>query len=49
MKQATRKKMTCSIDFSMNRICTENRLRSQRTPTPYEIKVNNCDLIDLVI
>ena len=25
------------------------RLRSQRTTTPYKIKVNNCKLIDLVI
>ena len=28
---------------------TENRLRSQLTPTPYKIKINNCKLIDLVI
>ena len=28
---------------------TENRIRSQRTSTPYKIKVNNCKLIDLVI
>ena len=33
----------------MNGICTENRLRSQRTPTPYKIKVNKCKLIDLVL
>ena len=27
----------------------ENRLRSQRTPTPYKIKANDCKLVDLVI
>ena len=27
------------INFSTNRLCTVNRLRSQRTPTPYKIKV----------
>ena len=37
------------IDLSINRLRTENRLRSQRIPTPYKIKVNNCKLIDLVI
>ena len=30
-------------------LSTENRLRSQRTKTPYEIKVNNCYLINLMI
>ena len=38
-----------TIDFSINGICTENRLRSQRTPTPYTINVNNSRLIDFVI
>ena len=33
----------------MNGLSTENRLRSQQTPTPYKIKVNNCKLIDFVI
>ena len=28
--------------------CTENRLESQQTQTPYKIKVNNCKFIDLV-
>ena len=28
---------------------TDNRLRSQRTPIPYKIKVNKCKLIDLII
>ena len=37
-----------SIEFSINRLSTENRL-SHRTPKPYKIKVNNCKLIDLVI
>ena len=32
-----------------NELSTQNRFRSQRTPTPYKIKVNNCKLIDLVI
>ena len=35
-------------NFSVNGLCTENRLQSQQTPTPYQIKVNNCKLIDLV-
>ena len=39
---------TCTSP-SMNGLSTENRLRSQRTPTPYNIKVNNCKLIDFVI
>ena len=38
-----------TIDFSINGLTTENRLRSIRTPTPYKIKVNNCKLIDLAI
>ena len=38
-----------TIDFSINGLSTENRLRSQRTPTPYKIKANNCKLTDLVI
>ena len=41
-----------AIDFSTEPrpwLSTENRLRSQRTPTPYKIKVNICKLIDLVI
>ena len=38
-----------AVDFSINGLSTENRLRSQRTPTSYKIKVNNCKLIDLVI
>ena len=42
-------KIECIIDFSINGLSTENRLRSQRTPTPYKIKVNNCKFIDLVI
>ena len=33
----------------MDTLCTENRLRSQRTPTPDKIKVKNCKLLDLVI
>ena len=33
----------------MNGLSTENRLPSQRTPTPFKIKVNICKLIDLVI
>ena len=37
------------MDFSINGLSTENRLRPQRTPIPYKIKVNNCKLIDLVI
>ena len=37
------------IDFSINGLSTENCLRSQRTPKPHKIKVNNCKLIDLVI
>ena len=37
------------IDFSIHGLNTENRLPSQRTPTPYKIKVNNCKLLDLVI
>ena len=37
------------VDFSINEPGTENRLRSQRTPTPYKIKVKKCKLIDLVI
>ena len=38
-----------TIDFSINGLSTENCLRSQRTPKPYKIKVNNCKLIYLVI
>ena len=38
-----------TIDFSINGLITENRLVSQRTPTPYKIKVDNCKFIDLVI
>ena len=38
------------IDFSINKLSTETRLRSQRSPAPYKINVNNCKLlIDLVI
>ena len=37
------------LKWIINGLCTENRLRSQRTKTPYKIKVNNCKLIDLVI
>ena len=37
------------IDFSINGLCKENRLRSLRTKTPYKIKVKNCKLINLVI
>ena len=37
------------IDFSMNGLNIENRLRSRRTITPYKIKVNNSKLIDLVM
>ena len=29
-----------TIDFSINGLSTENRLRAQRTSTPYKIKVN---------
>ena len=29
-------------------LSTENRLRSQRNPTSYKIKVNKCKLIDLI-
>ena len=29
--------------------CIGNRLRSQRTPTPYKIKVNNCKFIELTM
>ena len=36
-------------DFSIYEQSTENRLRSQRTPTPYKIKLNNCKLIDFMI
>ena len=38
-----------SYDFSINGLCTQNRLRRQRNPTPYKIKVNNCKFIDFVI
>ena len=38
-----------TIDFFINGLRTENRLRSQRTPKPYKNKLNNCKLIDLVI
>ena len=38
-----------NIDFSINGLSTENCLRSQRTPKPYKIKVNNYKLIYLVI
>ena len=43
--------ITHAIDFTINGLSTENRLRSQRTPTPYtKLKlVNNCKLRDLVI
>ena len=42
--------LNCRIDFSyINGLCKASRLQSQRTPTPYKIKVNNCKLIDLVI
>ena len=42
--------MKCrGIDFSINGQSTQNRLRSQRTPTPYKIKVNNSKFIYLVI
>ena len=37
------------MDFSINGLTTENRLRSQLTPTPYKIKVTKCKSIDLVI
>ena len=37
------------IDFSINGLSTENGLRSQRTPIPYKIKVNNCILVELVV
>ena len=37
------------IDFSINELSTENRLRSQRTAKPYKIKVNNCKLLDFFI
>ena len=37
------------IDFSINGLCTENRLRSEQTPTPRKIKVNNSKLINLMI
>ena len=37
------------IDFSINGLCTGNRIRSQRTPTPHKLEINNCKLIDLVI
>ena len=37
------------IDFSINDLSTENRLWSQRTPTKYKIKLNNCKLINLLI
>ena len=40
----------CSIiiDFSLYGLWTENHLRSQLTPTPYKIKVNNSKLIYFV-
>ena len=37
------------IDFSINGLSTENRLISQRTPTPYKHQVNICKFIDLVM
>ena len=37
------------LNLYINELCTENRLRSHRTPTPYKIKVNNCKLINLAI
>ena len=40
--------MVPNIDFSINGLCAENRLRSQRSPSPYKIKVKNYKLIDLV-
>ena len=43
------KLITWTIYFSINGLFTENRLRSQRTPTPHKIKVKKCKLIDLVI
>ena len=30
------------IDFYINGLCTENLLRSQRTPAPYKLKNKNC-------
>ena len=37
------------IHFPINGLSTESHLRSQRTPKPYKIIVNNCKLIDFVI
>ena len=37
------------MDFSINGLSLENRLRSQRTPTPWKLKVNDYKLIYLVI
>ena len=37
------------IDFSINLLSMENRHQSQRTPTPFRMKINNCKLIDWVI
>ena len=36
-------------DLYINALTTENRLRSQRAPTPYKIKVTYCKLTDFVI
>ena len=33
-----------TIDISINGLSTENRHRSQRTPTPTKMKVENCKL-----
>ena len=38
-----------TIDFSINGLSIENRLRSPLAATPYKIKGNNCKLKDLVI
>ena len=37
------------IDFFINGLCKENRLWSQRTATPYKIKVKKFKLIDFVM
>ena len=37
------------IYFSRNGLCTENRLRSQRAPTPYKIKINIRKCLNFVI
>ena len=38
-----------NIDFYINGLSTKYRLRSQRIPTEYKMKINNCKLIGLVI